>query len=59
MKRTTSKNSSKSSSRKVKIKFDFRDTTIFEKDTMFEGKPFKIKGIFDFTQPDVKLEERK
>ena len=59
MKRTTSKSSSKSSSKKVKIKFDFRDTTIFEKDTMFEGKPFKIKGIFDFTQPDVKLEERK
>jgi hypothetical protein len=59
MKRQSSKSSSKSSSRKIKIKFDFKDTTIFEKETMFEGKPFKIKGIFDFTEPDVKLEERK
>lgn len=59
MKRFFRKSSSKSSSKKVKFKFNFKDTTIFEKETNFEGKPFKIKGIFDFTQPDVKLEERK
>lgn len=58
MKRTTSKKSSKNTNKKVKIKFDFSDTTIFKKDVMFEGKPFGIKAIFDFSKPDILLKER-
>lgn len=58
MKRESKKTVSKQSSKKVRFKFNFKDNTIFEKDTQFEGKPFKIKGIFDFREPDIKLEER-
>ena len=59
MKRSTSLKTVKSSNKKTKYKFDTKSNTIFEKDTMFEGKPFKIKGIVDFTKPDIMLEERK
>lgn len=59
MKRSTSSKTVKSSNKKTKYKFDTKSNTIFEKDTMFEGKPFKIKGIVDFTKPDIMLEERK
>ena len=59
MKRSTSSKTVKSSNKKTKYKFDIRDKTLFEKDTIFEGKPFKIKGIVDFTKPDIILEERK
>jgi hypothetical protein len=58
MKRTTNKSSSKSSSKKVNVKFDFKDPMIFQKETTFEGKPFIIRGIFDFTKPDIILKER-
>lgn len=59
MKRQKTSKSVKSSSRKVNIKFDFKDNTIFQKDTIYEGNPFIIKGIIDFTKPDIMLEERK
>jgi len=56
MRKSQSQNSKKT---KVKFKFDFKDKTIFEKQTIFEGKPFKIKGIFDLKEPDIQLKERK
>lgn len=58
MRRTSKKSSSKSSNKKVRFKFDFGDPAIFKKETMFEGKPFEIKAIFDFTKPDILLKER-
>ena len=59
MKRKRTSKIDRSSSKKVKFKFDFKDKTIFQKDTIYEGNPFIIRGIIDFTKPDIMLEERK
>lgn len=59
MKRQSIRKSVKNTLKSVKAKIDFKKNTIFEKETFFEGKPFKIRGIVDFTKPDIMLEERK